>query len=129
MIFMNHLIITFLLLSLKRAISDESSILPRGESFFEVKNWTALLRWENESKTDIFPELFELKNGGDEELIGVVNEYGNLYNAQDVSLCQRRVFQIKVNGGESDPLVWTPRSYQDVKYYIGRKDTTLLNVE
>ena len=111
-----NLIITFLLQFLfKRATSEDSPIDPRSESFFEVKNWTGLLKRENGNQNDTFAELFELPNGGDEILIGKVDENGKLYNNQmDVSLCQRRVFQIKREDSdetESNPITWTPPSY------------------
>merc|ERR1712032_1489937 len=70
---------------MKRAASEESPIIPRNETYFEVKNWTGLLKWEN----------------------------GKLYNNKEASLCKRRVFQIKANGGESEKLIWKPRSYHN----------------
>ena len=112
--FMNQLTITFLLHLMKRAASEESPIDPRGESFFEIKNWTSLLKWENENRTYNFAKLFELKDGVEDQMIGEV-ENGSLYNnIEDVSLCQRRVFQIKVQGKESDAITWTPPSYSSV---------------
>ena len=116
---MNQLIMFFFLLLVRRATSAESPIAPLSSSFFKIKNWTGLVNWENGKKTNIFAELFELIEGADKKLIGKVDENGNLYNdIQDVSLCQRRVFQIKVNGGESAsyPLVWNPPSYHNVSF-------------
>ena len=117
--FMNQLIVLFFLLLVKRANSVESPIAPLSSSFFKVNNWTSLVNWENGNKTDTFAELFELIEGGDEKSIGKVYENGNLYNdIQDVSLCQRRFFQIKVNGGESAsyPLIWSPPIYHNVSF-------------
>ena len=118
---MNQLIVTFLLHLLKRATSEESPISPRGESFFEIKNWTALLKWENGNQTYNFAKLFELEDGKEDKVIGEVDENGKVYNnIEDVSLCQRRVFQIKVQDldetkeTQSDPLTWTPPSYSSV---------------
>ena len=114
-----NLIITFLLqLLIKRAASEDSPIAPRSESFFEIQNWTALLKWKNGNQNNTFAELFELPNGGDDILIGKVDENGKLYNNQmDVSLCQRRVFQIKGEDSEekeSNPITWTPPIYSRV---------------
>ena len=117
---MTHLMIIILSYLMKKTTSEESPIVPRTDSFFEIKNWTDLLNRENGNTAVTFTqsaELFELlKDGKKEKLIGEVTDNGNLYNdKENVSLCQRRVFQIKVNGKESsDPLVWTPPSYPNV---------------
>ena len=104
--------------STKKVLSDESPIAPRSAIFFEVKNWTSLLKKDHENQTVNFirsAKLFELKNG-EKKLIGEVCENGKLYNdKENVGLCQRRFFKIEVKGGESsDTLVWTPPSYHNV---------------
>lgn len=109
------------MLSMKKVLSEEDPIVPRSVSFFEVKNWTSLLNREHENQTVTFTQsakLFELENGEDKKLIGEVKANGKLYNdKENVSLCQRRVFQIEVKGDEpSDPLVWTPPSYNNVSF-------------
>ena len=112
---MNLLIITFLIHLLKRVSSDETPIEPRNDSFFEIKSWTGLLKGESGNQTDHFAQLFELTNGGGKKLIGEVVQNGHLYNdREEVSLCKRHVFLIKANERESEPLVWTPRSYHNV---------------
>ena len=63
-------------------------------------------------------KLYELRDDNEKKLVGEVDKQGKLYNdKKDVSLCQRRVFQIKAEGGKSDPFVWTPRSYTNVMPY------------
>ena len=110
-------IITILMHLMKKTTSDESPIIPRTDSLFEVKNWTGLLKRENGNQAVTFPrsaELYELKDGEEEKLEVEVKPNGNLYNLDEVCLCQRRVFKIKVKGGESDPIIWTPRNYANV---------------
>ena len=102
------------------ANEESPAIDPRSVSFFEVTNWTGLLKRDIENQTVIFTQdvgLFELTSNGMETLIGEVSQNGKLFNdIEGVSLCQRRVFQIKVNGAvESDPLVWTPLKYHIVR--------------
>ena len=114
-------LIIILVYSIKKVISEESPIDPRSESLFEVKNWTDLLKRKSGNQTVTFSksaELFELKTDKEEKLIGKVDHHnGKLYNdEEDVSLCQRRVFKIKVQGGESDPIIWAPPNYQNVSY-------------
>ena len=106
----------------KGILSEKTPIVPRGESFFEVENWSSLLKRDSENQTVVFrksAKLYEILNHGKEKEIGEVQDNGSLYNDQkDVSLCQRHVFQIKAKGGgESDPFVWTPRSYTSVIPY------------
>ena len=117
----HSILLLFYLLKKGTSAHEEGPIVPRSGSFFEVKNWTDLLNREYENQTVPFANtvgLFELKNGM-EKLIGKVSQHGRLYNDIKVSLCQRRVFQIKVNGGESsDPITWTPRNYANVS--LGR---------
>ena len=115
----HSILLLFYLLKKGTSAHEEGPIVPRSGSFFEVKNWTDLLNREYENQTVPFANtvgLFELKNGM-ETLIGKVSQHGRLYNdIEEVSLCQRRVFQIKVNGAvESDPLVWTPLKYHIVR--------------
>ena len=124
MSFKSEWIITiFIIIHLtKRVLSEESPIVPRGESFFEVQNWSSLLKRDYENQTVVFSKsakLYEILKDGEEKEIGKVQDNGSLYNDQkDVSLCQRHVFQIKAKGGgESDPFVWTPRSYTSVIPY------------
>ena len=113
----------------KRVLSEDSPIVPRGELLFEVKNWTGLLKSEYGNETVVFSKsakLYELRDDNEKRLIGEVDKKGKLYNdKKDVSLCQRRVFQIEVKGGgESDPIIWTPRSYPNVRY--SKMQTTFL---
>ena len=117
---MNSLLLSFVTFSfllhlMKRVTCEESPLAPRSDSFFEVKNWTGLLNIDEKNLADIHAELYELKSGGVNKLIGELEQNGKLYNnKEDVSLCQRRVFQLKVNDDISlagGPLVWTPPTY------------------
>lgn len=111
----NKMLTLLILLQMtENVISEESPIVPRSNSFFEVTNWTTLLKLDA-NETTMSAKLFEIDNNRENTLIGeVVN--GNLYNnLQDVNLCKRRVFWIKGGeSGQSDPLTWTPLNYPQV---------------
>ena len=102
------LTLLILLQMTENVISEESPIVPRSNSFFEVTNWTTLLKLDA-NQTTMSAKLFEIDNNRENTLIGEVvdgNLYNNLQDHSHYTFNQKKYKKENNTRGGFKPGVW-----------------------